>query len=204
MKPKVRLTVYQLLVAAVLVLGLLLPNLPEGKTIAWVAGIGIAALAGLYAIRRVPSLVWLILILAIPNLRLQGFYVLYSRDEGGGTFNEVPARRAARSCEFVRELDQAQAAGYVNKDTRILCDSYNISLTKLLSAYTAGRVTSFPASRLTAHTMIPNAPPEAARTKYKTQARSLFEPTIARSQEAHFEFDPGASRRRLLGKVFPV
>ncbi|QOV91420.1 hypothetical protein [Humisphaera borealis] len=190
-KPKVRLTVYQLLVAAVLVLGLLLPNLPEGKTIAWVAGIGIAALAGLYAIRRVPSLVWLILILAIPNLRLQGFYVLYSRDEGGGTFNEVlGATRGKVLREFVRELDQAQAAGYVNKDTRILCDSYNISLTKLLSAYTAGRVTSFPASRLTAHTMIPNAPPEAARTKYKTQARSLFEPTIARSQEAHFEFDP--------------
>lgn len=189
-KPLVRLIVFVVLFGSIITLAALMKSLPEKSTILWTVSIATAAVIALYFVRRVPSLIWLVLILAIPNWRLQGFYTLYSRDEGGGTFNEViGATRTKVLREFVAELAAADAKMPV-KDAPILCDAYNISLTKMMAAYTVGRKTAFPSSRLTSHTMIPTAPPDSTRAHYLAQGKSLWTPTIARAHDETFEFEP--------------
>lgn len=190
-KHVVRLVVYVSLASAALALALWLPRFPEWKTVTTLAIVAIGVAVALFYVNRLPSLAWLILLLAIPNVRLQGFYVRYSQDEGGGTFNEVVGATRTRILrEFVNDLQAARTSGALTPQTHILCDPYNISLTKMLSAYTTGWVTSFPASRLTLHTMIPNSPPESTRDHYMAMARSIFERTIPLSHKEKFEFHP--------------
>jgi hypothetical protein len=90
-----------------------------------------------------------------------------------------------------------------NPDTsHILCDSYNIALTKMLAAYTTGDKAAFPASRLTLHAAIPTAPPPHARVAYKEQAAVLSEKTWERIHEVFFEFDPAKGRGKSSARFF--
>lgn len=137
----------------------------------------------------------LVLALAYPGLKVQSAYVDQSQDVGS-TFAEVPGATSTRVLDEFRAkvlgpvVDKRPPAA---PPPKLMLDTYNIALSKLLMPYTRGIQMSVPASAATMKILIPDRMAENVRPRVREQAVELNARMGSTMRLEPFEFVPESS-----------
>ena len=129
-------------------------------------------------------------------------YGRYSEDRGGSTFNEV---LGATQTGILRELKRQVAdlpPADPAKPRHLIADSYNIVLCKLISVYTRGEPTAFPASRLQAQAAAPWPPTQLARPSITDFTNDIIYTCMKAHRAARFDLNPQNPGQQVAGWTY--